>query len=114
MEVRIKHRVIAHGKSHDFIIVISLPFMPPEEFMFVFRSNESGGDDCALLLDTINGWDATHEQLLVRSKEWNIDEWHIGASEREAAFADAKQQLIDVVGCCYACPQQVSKEAIAT
>lgn len=105
MEVRIKHRVVAGGQRHDFFVVIALPFMPPDEFMFVFCSTQAGQDDCALLLDTVNGWDATHEQLLVRSKEWNIDEWHASAAERDAAFEDAKRQLMEVVGCQYTAPK---------
>lgn len=105
MDVRIKHRVIAQGKAHDFFRVIALPFLPPEEFLFVFRATENGGDDCALLLDTINGWDATNEQLLVRSKEWNIDEWHQDPRDRAKAFEDAKQQLLGVVKCQYTAPK---------
>jgi len=101
MNLRLLHRVIYEGKTHRFTVMVECPFQPKEGFMLVFR-NEKDGDDCALLVSEIYGWDVSSQALLVRTTEWNIDDWHPSdATAAQASFEDSKQQLVEVVQCEY-------------
>jgi hypothetical protein len=84
------------GSTHRFSVIVDCPFTPDRDFMFVFRDNSGKRDDCALIVDHIDGWDATNGFLLVSTKEWNMDDW---LNVSDVTFADAKAQLLDVVGC---------------
>jgi hypothetical protein len=99
LKIRILHKVIYQKKAHRFSVVVECPFRPENEFMFVFRSQSDGGDDCALLLDCVDGWDATNQELVAHSKEWNLDEWRAEEGVPDHAFEEAIDQLINVVGC---------------
>ena len=70
--------------------------------MFVFRNQSNQGDDCALIVDQVVGWDVTSEALLVKTMNWDIDDWRAnGVEDARLSFDDAKRQLLEVVGCNY-------------
>lgn len=100
MNLRILHHVIVQGKTHRFAVTVECPFQPEAGFMLVFR-NEGEGDDCALLVGEMYGWDVTNKALMIRMTEWNIDDWQRRGVEAEQSFEDSRRQLINVVGCEY-------------
>ena len=106
MNIRISHKVILKKTAHRFIVVIECPFEPQPGFMFIFRETEKAGDDCALIVEDIYGWDATNQHLLVRTVDWNVDEWsHNTGGDADELFADAKEQLIRVARCAHEPPK---------
>ncbi|MDC0936751.1 hypothetical protein OAS39_10730 [Pirellulales bacterium] len=104
MIVHIKHDVIFKKQRHRFVVDVECPLKPDRDFTFVFRGEDSG-DDCALIVEEVYGWDATRNKLLVRTIPWDLDEWHSRAISEEP-FDAVKRQLIDVVGCQYTEPDQ--------
>ena len=104
MKVRLRHHVIFREQVHRFTVVVECPFTPPDGFLFVFRS-ESKSDDCALVVDRVEGWDVTNEYLLVHTKEWDVDDWHTrGGESLESEFKIAVHQLTNVAGCRHSPP----------
>ncbi|MGF1578522.1 MAG: hypothetical protein ACFCD0_04080 [Gemmataceae bacterium] len=102
MKVRLNHKVMCNKKVHRFSVVLECPFRPERNFLFVFRDSRPEADDCALIVEDVYGWDATNQELLVRTMEWNIDEWvHRDDPTVEEQFDDVKFQLISVAGCTY-------------
>lgn len=96
MKVRLLHNVKFNNARHRFSVTIEYPLIPERDFMFIFRDRTGDGDDCALVVDHVDGWDATHGYLLVHTKEWDIDDWRDATN---ISFQDAKNQLVQVVGC---------------
>lgn len=100
MKVRLNHKVICKKQSHKFSVVVECPFRPERNFLFVFRDEEANADDCALIVEDVYGWDVTNQELLVRTMEWNLDEWSRKDAKRpEDYLEDVKAQLVKVAGC---------------
>ena len=104
MIVHIKHDGSVRTQRDPFCVHIECQFKLDRDFTFVFRGEKSG-DDCALIVEEVYGWDATKNRLLVRTIPWDLDEWHSRAISEEP-FEAVKRQLIDVVGCEYFEPDQ--------
>lgn len=100
MNIRISHRVVLARKTHRFVVIVECPVPPHKDFMFVFRDSRPDGDDCALIVEDVQGWDATNQHLLVKTFDWNVDEWAAAnGNNADQLFQDAREQLIRVARC---------------
>jgi hypothetical protein len=106
MKVRLTHRVILDQQKHEFSLVIAVPFQPAPNFMFVFRNSGLAQKDYALILEEVYGWDATNQELLARTYDWNVDDWakNSGADAR-VLFEESKRQLLAIARCSYRFPR---------